>query len=53
VAVGELAFVAVVAAGHRMQAFSSCAALVELVKAELPVWKHEFFADGSNSWVGV
>jgi len=26
--------------------------LVENVKARLPVWKHQFFADGSDEWVG-
>ena len=26
--------------------------LVDTVKARLPVWKHQFFADGSDEWVG-
>jgi molybdopterin synthase catalytic subunit len=25
---------------------------VDAVKARLPVWKHQFFADGSEEWVG-
>src|SRR5690606_38393225 len=38
-AVGEPALVAVVATAHRELAFDVCRALVEAVKAELPVWK--------------
>jgi len=30
-----------------------CRALVEAVKAELPVWKREVLADGSHHWVGM
>jgi molybdopterin synthase catalytic subunit len=25
---------------------------VDTVKARLPVWKHQFFGDGSEEWVG-
>lgn len=50
--VGDLAIVAAVATAHRRPAFEACAALVEQVKAELPVWKRELLADGSHVWVG-
>ncbi|WP_078292793.1 molybdenum cofactor biosynthesis protein MoaE [Mycobacterium sp. D16R24] len=50
--VGEAAFVVAVSADHRRQAFVTCQRLVDDVKAALPVWKHQFFADGSNEWVG-
>jgi len=50
--VGQVAFVASVAAPHRAQAFAAAAALVDLVKARLPVWKHQTFADGTTQWVG-
>jgi molybdopterin synthase catalytic subunit len=50
-AVGEAALVAAVAADHRQAAFETCARLVDTVKARLPVWKHQFFADGSDEWV--
>jgi molybdopterin synthase catalytic subunit len=26
--------------------------LVDTVKERLPVWKHQFFSDGSEEWVG-
>ena len=28
-------------------------ALLEHIKAELPVWKKEILADGSHTWVGI
>jgi molybdopterin synthase catalytic subunit len=49
--IGDAALVAAVAADHRRAAFEACARLVDTVKARLPVWKHQFFADGSDEWV--
>jgi molybdopterin synthase catalytic subunit len=49
--IGDAALVAAVAADHRQAAFETCARLVDTVKARLPVWKHQFFADGSDEWV--
>jgi molybdopterin synthase catalytic subunit len=40
-----------VAAEHRGQAFAACSELVDEVKARLPVWKHQHFADGTDEWV--
>lgn len=50
--IGEAALVAAVAADHRQAAFTTCAQLVDTIKARLPVWKHQFFADGTEEWVG-
>ena len=50
--IGDAALVAAVAADHRQAAFETCALLVDTVKARLPVWKHQFFGDGSEEWVG-
>lgn len=50
--IGEAALVAAVAADHRQEAFATCAQLVDTIKARLPVWKHQFFADGTEEWVG-
>lgn len=49
--IGDAALVAAVAADHRRAAFETCALLVDTVKARLPVWKHQFFADGTEEWV--
>jgi molybdopterin synthase catalytic subunit len=50
-AIGDAALVAAVAADHRKAAFETCALLVDLVKERLPVWKHQFFGDGTDEWV--
>jgi molybdopterin synthase catalytic subunit len=50
--IGEAALVAAVAADHRHAAFDTCAHLVDTIKARIPVWKHQFFDDGTEEWVG-
>ncbi|HEX5493784.1 MAG TPA: molybdenum cofactor biosynthesis protein MoaE [Mycobacteriales bacterium] len=49
--VGDVALVAAVSAAHRHEAFAACAALVELVKERIPVWKRQVFPDGTDEWV--
>lgn len=49
--IGDAALVVAVAADHRQAAFDACAGLVDAIKARLPVWKHQFFADGTDEWV--
>ncbi|MFF1574036.1 molybdenum cofactor biosynthesis protein MoaE [Leifsonia sp. NPDC058292] len=51
--IGDLALVAAVAAPHRAEAFAACAELVELIKASVPIWKRQHFADGVSEWVGL
>ncbi|MFT4125337.1 MAG: molybdenum cofactor biosynthesis protein MoaE [Gordonia sp. (in: high G+C Gram-positive bacteria)] len=51
--IGDVAFVVAVAADHRGPAFAVCADLVDEVKARVPVWKQQFFTDGTDEWVGV
>ena len=51
IAIGESAFVVAVASAHRGPAFACCNELVERVKAELPIWKYQEFADGTTEWV--
>ncbi len=50
--VGDVACVVAVSAAHRAEAFLTCAALLEQVKAEAPIWKHQSYADGPGQWVG-
>jgi molybdenum cofactor synthesis domain-containing protein len=49
--IGDVALACAVAAEHRAEGFAACAELVDEVKARLPVWKHQRFADGSDEWV--
>jgi molybdopterin synthase catalytic subunit len=50
--IGDAALVVAVAADYRGAAFDTCADLVNIIKARLPVWKHQFFTDGTEEWVG-
>ena len=50
--VGDLAVVVGVACAHRAEAFHACHALIDELKASVPVWKHQRFTDGSDEWVG-
>jgi molybdopterin synthase catalytic subunit len=49
--IGDVALACAVAADHRQQAFAVCAELVDEVKRQLPIWKHQHFADGTDEWV--
>lgn len=49
--IGDVALACAVAAEHRGEAFSLCADLVDEVKARLPVWKRQVFAEGDDEWV--
>jgi molybdopterin synthase catalytic subunit len=49
--IGESALVAAVAAKHRQAAFDACTELVDEVKAQIPIWKHQVFTDGTDEWV--
>lgn len=51
IAIGESALVAAVSAKHRKAAFDACAELVDEVKAQIPIWKHQVFTDGTDEWV--
>lgn len=51
VPIGETAFAVVVSAVHRGPAFAACEEIVTTVKAELPIWKYQVFADGTTEWV--
>ncbi len=51
VAIGEVAIVVAASARHRAPAFDACRAATEAIKARLPVWKKELYADG-GAWIG-
>ena len=52
-AIGDLAVVAAVACPHRAEAFDACRALIDELKATVPIWKHQRFTDGTAEWVGT
>jgi molybdopterin synthase catalytic subunit len=51
--IGDPALVCAVSAAHRGQAFAVCSELVDRIKAQVPIWKEQFFADGTVEWVGA
>jgi molybdopterin synthase catalytic subunit len=50
--IGDIAVVVATTASHRGQAFDASRALIDTLKAEVPIWKHQRFTDGTEEWVG-
>lgn len=48
-AVGELAVWVGVSAAHRDSAFAACRWIIDEVKARVPIWKHERYADDAGA----
>lgn len=51
--VGDLAVVVGAASAHRAAAFAAARDLIDTLKAEVPIWKHQVFTDGATEWVGL
>jgi molybdopterin synthase catalytic subunit len=49
--VGDAAVVCAASAPHRGEAFEACRALIDRIKARVPIWKREWGPDGAT-WVG-
>ncbi|WP_438616478.1 molybdenum cofactor biosynthesis protein MoaE [Nocardioides humilatus] len=52
-AIGDLAVVVATASAHRGTSFEASRALIDTLKAEVPIWKHQLFSDGTEEWVGA
>lgn len=50
-AIGDTAVLVVAAAAHRGAAFDAVRWTIDEVKARVPIWKRERYADGSEAWV--
>ena len=50
-AIGELAVWVGVTAAHRDAAFAACRYVIDEVKARVPIWKRERYADGDAGWL--
>ena len=48
-AIGELAVWVGVGAAHRDAAFTACRWIIDEVKARVPIWKHERYADDAGA----
>lgn len=51
--IGDLAVVVAAACPHRAEAFEACHRLIDDLKEQVPIWKHQVFADGGEEWVGA
>lgn len=47
---GEVALLVIVDSAHRAEAFTATARVVDEIKAQVPIWKDQYFADGTHSW---
>lgn len=50
--VGEIAVIIAVGADHRGAAFDACRFCIDTLKETVPIWKKEYFTDGSH-WVSA
>lgn len=50
--IGDTSVAVVAASAHRDEAFQACRYVIEELKRRVPIWKKEYFADGSVEWVG-
>ena len=50
--IGDIAVVVATTSAHRGTSFDASRLLIDTLKAEVPIWKHQRFTDGSEEWVG-
>lgn len=50
-AIGDVAVAVAVAGDHRAETFDACRWIIEQVKHRVPIWKKEFYSDGTVGWV--
>ena len=51
VPVAEASVLIGVSTPHRDDAFKACRYLIDRLKVQVPIWKREFYTDGSTEWV--
>ena len=51
--IGDIAVVVAASCPHRGEAFEAARALIDELKATVPIWKHQLFSDGGEEWVGT
>lgn len=51
--IGDIALVVATTSAHRGSAFAASRMLIDTLKAEVPIWKHQQFGDGTEEWVGA
>jgi molybdopterin synthase catalytic subunit len=51
--IGAVAVIVAVSAVHRGEAFDAARMLIDRLKHEVPIWKHQTFSDGTDEWVAA
>jgi len=49
--IGDVAVWVVAFSKHRNEGFLACRYIIDEVKARVPIWKKEFYCDGTDEWV--
>ncbi len=52
-AVGDISVLVAVGCPHRAEAFAGCQYAIDTLKHNAPIWKKEWWEDGSTSWVSI
>jgi molybdopterin synthase catalytic subunit len=52
-AIGEISVLVAIGCPHRGEAFAACQYAIDTLKHEAPIWKKEWWSDGSSSWVSI
>ena len=52
VEVGESAVVVITSSAHRTEAYAANRFIIDKIKHEVPIWKCEYFTDGTKQWGG-
>lgn len=50
-AVGDMAVWIGVVSAHRYPAFDACRWILDTIKADIPVWKQEYYTDNHSEWL--
>lgn len=50
--ISETAVVVITASPHRAEAYAANRFIIDKIKHEAPIWKCEYFADGTRQWGG-
>jgi molybdopterin synthase catalytic subunit len=52
-AIHDISVVVAVGMPHRAEAFAACQYAIDTLKHNAPIWKKEYWRDGSSEWVSI
>ncbi|HIK21978.1 MAG TPA: molybdenum cofactor biosynthesis protein MoaE [Synechococcus sp. M44_DOE_062] len=51
--IGEISVLVAVGTPHRAEGFAACQFAIDTLKHNAPIWKKEYWQDGSSAWVSI